>query len=279
MTLRQRIHEKLGELAEAHSGTGRLSVAVGVGTLVGSTPFYGFHIWNGAVVARLLRLNQVAVLLGEQVSLPFIAPFLIFASVQVGHGTLEGDWLTLANNQMSVELAGTFFTSWLLGGLMVGTAGGLITGSLTWVALRRLRGRQERAEDDATWSGKSRGGGAGYAWYWYVLRALGRRGGYFCLYFTIPYFMLVHRKGRKASRKWMAAILREERGWWRRMLDTWRHFMVFGESIVDYLLAIAGAESVFTIDHEGHHHITNAHAQGKGVILLSAYVGARAVAG
>ena len=279
MTLRQRIHEKLGELAQAHSGTGRLSVAVGLGTLVGSTPFYGFHVWIGAALARLFRLNQVAVLLGEQVSLPFIAPFLIFASVQVGHLTLEGDWLTLGANQMSAELAGTFFGSWLLGGLMVGLAGGLVTGGLTWMALSRLRGREQRALNDATWSGRSRGGGAGYAWYWYVLRGLGRRGGYFCLWFTIPYFMLVHRKGRKASRKWMAAVLNEKRGWFRRMLDTWRHFMVFGESIVDYLLALAGCENVFTIDHEGHHHITDAHAQGKGVILLSAHVGGRAIAG
>ncbi len=138
-SIRARVHAAFMDMARAHSSTNRLAVAAGVGVMVGSSPFFGFHAPIGIALGKLLRLNQVAILLGEQISLPFIAPFLVFASVQTGHVLLAGEWLSLAGAELTVEQAGEFLLAWWIGSLIVGAVLAVVLGLVTRAVLLRLR--------------------------------------------------------------------------------------------------------------------------------------------
>ncbi len=137
--LRRRVRAKVLELARAHTSAPRLGVAVGLGVLVGTTPAFGFHAIIGAALAGLLRLNVIATVAGTNISLPFVAPFLVFGSVQVGNWALSGAWLSVTVDELGVERGFELLGTWLLGSLMLGTALGLLAGLSTWLVVRALR--------------------------------------------------------------------------------------------------------------------------------------------
>jgi uncharacterized protein (DUF2062 family)/2-polyprenyl-3-methyl-5-hydroxy-6-metoxy-1,4-benzoquinol methylase len=148
MTSRTRIRALLARLWSEHASPARLGAAVGVGVVVGCSPFFGLHLPIGLGLALLFRLNKIAVVLGSQISIPPLAPLLGFASVQLGSRILEGGFLTLGAADFTLtwipELLGGFFRSWLLGGLLVGLALGLPAGLITGIAVRMRRGPARR---------------------------------------------------------------------------------------------------------------------------------------
>lgn len=141
LTWRARIHARFVEIASAHATAPRLGVAVGVGVFVGSSPFYGFHALLGLALAKLLRLNIVAVVAGTNISLPFVAPFLVYGSVQAGHLVLHGEWLALDADQLSLEVAGRTLLAWCLGAGLVGGVLGFVGGGVTYLVVRALRSK------------------------------------------------------------------------------------------------------------------------------------------
>jgi uncharacterized protein (DUF2062 family) len=275
--LLRRVRSALRRLASEHTSTGRLATGIGVGALVGTSPFFGFHIVIGAALARLLRLNQLAVLAGEPVSLPFIAPFLVFASVQVGHRIREGAWASLAGLTLSVEQAGAFVLDWWLGSLLVGSALALVLGGGAYLLLGRFRSQSAPA-DSVAWTGKSKGTGVGYAIFAATLQRLGRRGGFALLYIVVPWYFLFGWEARRHSDAYLTRVL-GPRGWWVRQRDIWRHLHRFARSLVVTLLTTLGrADTEVRHVSQGRHHLMDSLAQGRGAVLLSAHVGARASA-
>lgn len=140
-----RIRELAGRLWREHASPGRLGLAVALGVVVGCTPLFGVHFWIGLGLALALRLNKVAVFLGSQISIPPLAPFVGFASVQIGALLLRGETLDLTYDDFALarlpDVLGAFFTSWLLGGLLLGTAVGAPLGLVTAAIVRRRRRR------------------------------------------------------------------------------------------------------------------------------------------
>ncbi len=126
-------------LARAHSSAPRLAAAVALGVFVGSSPFYGLHAVIGLALGKLLRLNLLAVVAGTNISVPFVAPFLVFGSVQSGHRLLYGEWLSLDVASLSLEVARRTFGAWLLGSALVGAALGVFAGGLTYAIVRKIR--------------------------------------------------------------------------------------------------------------------------------------------
>lgn len=126
-----RVQRVLAGLAREHATPLRLGVAVGLGAFIGSTPFFGFHTPSAVLLSRVLRLNLFGIILGTQVSLPFFAPFLIYACIQVGHHLRTGVWPAIALADIDVERAGTLFGDWLLGSALVGGGLALLLGATT----------------------------------------------------------------------------------------------------------------------------------------------------
>ena len=159
----RRLKRLLARLWQEHTSPARLGLAVGVGVLIGCSPFYGLHFWIGLAVAMILRMNKVAIFLGAQISIPPLAPLIVYACVQLGSLFLRGEPLTITLDDLSgmgfVELAQTFFVDWLAGWPVVGASLGAPIGLLfaLWARWRRARGGEApdlEAEADAAWDAR-----------------------------------------------------------------------------------------------------------------------------
>lgn len=273
--LRARAQDVLRKLAKEHASTPRLSAAVGVGALVGSSPFFGFHTAIGLALSRLLKLNALAVTLGTQVSLPFLAPFLVFGSVQLGHLFLYGAWLEVPRANLDLAVARSFFSAWLVGSLAVGAGLGGALGGLTWALLRVTRGAEHEAHP---WSGRSRGSGWGYDLFFRIIHLLGPRIGYVLLTPVLAFYFLFDYKGRHESQRFLRRVL-GPRTFLERQADTWRHFTALGRSLVDRLFVMARGREAFEYGSEGFGHLQDALTEGRGAILLSGHFGSWSLAG
>ena len=61
--------------------------------------------------------------------------------------------------------------------------------------------------------------------------------------------------------------------WWKRRWYVFKHFYSFGRAIIDRTAILAGGAKKFSFTFDGEHHIHEAVAAGKGVLLLTAHVG------
>jgi len=123
-------------LKQEHSTPARMAVAVFVGVLIGTSPFYGFHVILCLLVAFLFRLNKLVVWLGSNVSLPMIAPFLAFFSIQCGHLMIHGRLSEVSLDVIQRDGATGLLWYWVLGFLPVGAVLGLVFALLVLWRLR-----------------------------------------------------------------------------------------------------------------------------------------------
>src|SRR5215510_9660653 len=65
-------------------GAARETAAVALGVFIGCLPLYGLHLAICWIVGLVLGLNRLKMYFAANVSNPFVAPWLVFAEVQVG---------------------------------------------------------------------------------------------------------------------------------------------------------------------------------------------------
>jgi len=133
----------------------RLGLAVGLGVVLGCSPFWGLQMLLGVALAALFRLNKLAVLLGAQVSTPPFTPLIIIGTAQTGELLLHGRWLPLTLAEVKAmhpqDLFSNLFVDMALGSLVMGGALGLVLGGLTASLVRKHReskGREPMLSDD-----------------------------------------------------------------------------------------------------------------------------------
>jgi predicted LPLAT superfamily acyltransferase len=61
--------------------------------------------------------------------------------------------------------------------------------------------------------------------------------------------------------------------WWKRRWLVFKHFFSFGRALIDRTAILAGNTRDFSFTFDGEHHLREAVAAGKGVLLLTAHVG------
>ena len=95
----------------------RAAASVALGLAIGVTPLWGTHWMLVLLLAVPLRLDAGLAFLASNVSLPFVAPFITFAEVELGARLLRGAWLPLDPRALrALDLMP------LLGELVLGTA-------------------------------------------------------------------------------------------------------------------------------------------------------------
>jgi len=256
-----------GHLDPLNSG-----VALGLGVLIGMTPFFGVHTLIVAGVALTLRLNFLLLLIGSQVSLPIFVPFVAVASIRAGRWIL-GRPVTAALSKWPHGVAQAFamsrlyFVEWLVGSLFLGLILGALVGGLYYFA-KRWYSRQ-RSE---TWTGKTRGGSVGNGFLRLVLRFVGIRAGYFCLLFIVPYFYFFSPRARRSiSQYWRA--MSPGLNWWERQRHILKHFYVFGQVLMDRVFQSYQSELYFEMHREGPSHFDVVSQSDRGWIFVGAHVG------
>jgi predicted LPLAT superfamily acyltransferase/uncharacterized protein (DUF2062 family) len=248
-------------LLRQHGSPLELANALALGVFIGCTPFYGAHTLLAAGAALLFHLNFIAVWLGSHVSTPLLAPFLISGEVYVGRS-----WLHAGDDQ---TWRGEFL-QWLAGAGVVG----LILGLATWVIalsaaafVRRARRREPRPQ-------RTPGDGWMPRALAFVVRRLGSRCGYFCLYIMVPIFYFFYpRAWRGLTEYWMVMEPRE--GWWSRQRRIWRHYSDYARILLERVIEEAGADARPLARSTGEGQITAANAEAStGVVAFSAHWGA-----
>jgi uncharacterized protein (DUF2062 family) len=126
-------------LRREHASPARVGVAVGVGVLLGCSPFLGVQVLTALVLARLLHLNRIAILLGVQISIPPLTPLVLFVTAQVGALLVRGHWLPLRlasfRGLPTAQLLASLFVDMLVGGFVVGGLLALVLGTASAVGL------------------------------------------------------------------------------------------------------------------------------------------------
>ncbi len=121
------------------------------------------------------------------------------------------------------------------------------------------------------WSGKSRGGRFGYKFFVYTIRLLGLRCAYFFLAFIVIYFIPFAPKATKTIWKYN----RERRGLgrWRSMVELYRHYYVFGQTLIDKLAMQGGLGDRFNYKFDNYDRFLEILNSDEGVVMMGAHVG------
>lgn len=132
-------------LLREHASPSRMSFALGLGVLIGCSPFFGLHAFLGFMAAVRLRLNKLAVFAGTNISNPITGPFVVFGSIQVGWLILNGAWLGMSLEEMSSQgawqVGNSFLASWLVGFPVVGALIGVVVTSVSFMFMTVRRNR------------------------------------------------------------------------------------------------------------------------------------------
>lgn len=126
----------------------RAALSVGVGLVIGMTPAFGLHWLIILLVCVPLRLDAGVAYLAANISLPFIAPFITFAEIEVGALILHGEMMSIAPGDLQTIGLKTLVAELALGTAILAPAGGALGGAIAYavVAWRRRRKRKLRRE-------------------------------------------------------------------------------------------------------------------------------------
>jgi uncharacterized protein (DUF2062 family) len=131
-----------------NAGTpGRLSASVGLGLFCGIAPIWGFQMLTAAVLAHALRLNKAVALAASNISVPVLLPFILFASLFVGHLVVAGEALRLSREELERLASGPLLRAlgeYVVGSLILAAAAAaagaaLAYGVASWAARRSRR--------------------------------------------------------------------------------------------------------------------------------------------
>jgi SAM-dependent methyltransferase len=138
----QRLRRMFYELRTEWGGPRRDPAAFGVGTFIGCSPLYGFHLLLVWVVGRLLRLNRLKMYLAANISNPIVSPLLILSELQAGAWVRRQDFHDLSLSAIRHTNAWVYAGDLVLGSLVVGSILGVLVAAATY-ASTELAGRDD----------------------------------------------------------------------------------------------------------------------------------------
>ncbi|MGZ3722658.1 MAG: LpxL/LpxP family acyltransferase, partial [Bdellovibrionales bacterium] len=125
----------------------------------------------------------------------------------------------------------------------------------------------------SNWTGRTRGGRLGNGFLKLVLKYGGIEHGYMCLMFVVPYFYIFAPKARRGLSEYWKLVEPGET-WRKRQLRIFQHFYRFGQVLMDRVYQGFHTEKQFATTHSGSENINKTLAEKKGLVLLSAHMGA-----
>ena len=135
----------LNRLVHEHAEPGRLGVAVGLGVWIGCSPLLGLQTVLAIAAASALRVNRLAVIAGSQVSIAPLAPFVLFADLQIGSLCVRGQWYPTSVAAMRAVHSWRQLADLLVllafGGAIGGAVLGVATAAATTFLIREWRGQ------------------------------------------------------------------------------------------------------------------------------------------
>jgi predicted LPLAT superfamily acyltransferase len=126
------------------------------------------------------------------------------------------------------------------------------------------------------WTGKTRGGLAGYSTFVLIIKYFGLGSAYFVLGFVVIYFVITAPQARKSSYRFFRKRLNYPPG--KSVLYVLKNFYRFGQTLIDKVAFLAGFHENFTFDFVGDDYLKQM-AAGKGGVLIGIHAGNWEIAG
>lgn len=127
------------------------------------------------------------------------------------------------------------------------------------------------------WQGKSKGTPLGYRIFIFVLKNFGLAPSYFLLRFVAFYFFLFSRNSSRVIYSYFR--YRHKLSKTTSILKVYKNNYLLGQTLIDKVVAFAGAKNSFTYNFDGQENLEQMGALGRGGIMLSAHVGNWEMAG
>jgi predicted LPLAT superfamily acyltransferase len=121
------------------------------------------------------------------------------------------------------------------------------------------------------WQGKSKGNKLGYQIFVFVCRTFGLRPTYFLLVFVALYYFLFSFQSTRHSFSYFRK--RQHFGFFKSCLYVYKNYYVFGQTLIDKIVVLAGIENSFTFETDGIDNLKKITTLGRGGILLSGHAG------
>ena len=134
VSVKRMLHDFFSEHAEEPKP---LALAVGLGLFCGIAPIWGYQMVVAATLAHLFRLNKAITLLASNISIPPFMPFILFASLALGHWLFQGTWIDLSADNMTKARALEYLWQWVVGSFALAALVALL-GSVATYGFARL---------------------------------------------------------------------------------------------------------------------------------------------
>ena len=121
------------------------------------------------------------------------------------------------------------------------------------------------------WEGKSRGSVLGYKIFVFCIKKFGLYSAYFVLYFVALYFCFFAKNSTKSIYYYFRK--RRSYSWIKSILNIYKSYYVFGQTIIDKIAISSGLRNKFTYHSDGVELIEKILQEKKGGVLISAHVG------
>ncbi|SEL69227.1 LpxL/LpxP family acyltransferase [Parapedobacter koreensis] len=123
----------------------------------------------------------------------------------------------------------------------------------------------------AEWEGKSKGTVSGYKIFIFLIKHAGINVAYLLLVFVSLYYFLFSRRQTSAIYRYFRNHRRH--GFLISLINTYRNYFVFGQTIIDKVAITAGLAHRYTYEFDGIEHIRQLAKDNSAGILISAHVG------
>ncbi len=131
---------------------------------------------------------------------------------------------------------------------------------------------QQPATAPRRWTGRTRGGVGNWI-FLQLLRSCGLWAAYLLLIPVALYFVLSARAAVRAAAEYRRRLGMRVGGPWTGFMQAYLHFFSFGQILLDRIALIGGLRQRFQLRFEGHAHMQQGLAQGRGLVVLSAHCG------
>ena len=121
------------------------------------------------------------------------------------------------------------------------------------------------------WQGKSKGTPLGYRLFVLIIRTFGMDIAYAVLRFVSFYYFLFSWSSTGHIYRYFRQ--RQNYGVLKSVVNIYKNYYVFGQTLLDKVAVMAGIENKFTYDFDGEENLREIVKGGKGGILLSGHVG------
>lgn len=123
----------------------------------------------------------------------------------------------------------------------------------------------------AKWTGKSRGGRAGYLFFVYMIRWTGVRGAYLLLALVVGYFIPFAPKSTKAI--WIYNREIRRLGILKSVWELYMHYYTFGQTLIDKIAIKSSCGGKYNFEFDNYDSFLEVINRNQGVVVIGAHVG------